>query len=219
LSGGQEAALAAAGLAGAYLLGSIPFGLLLGRRLAGRDVRALGSGNIGATNVLRSAGKLAGILTLLADALKGAAGYLLARALIPEPVAGEPLAAGSLCLSAALLLPVLGHCYPVWLGFRGGKGVATALGVGLAAWWPGALVCAAVFAATAAATRWVSLASLAAVAALPVAVALSPMQRGLLLPGALLLLLLVVLRHRSNIGRLLAGREPRLGERAGEGRA
>lgn len=219
MSAGHEALRSAVGLAGAYLLGSIPFGLLLGRGLAGKDVRALGSGNIGATNVLRSAGKLAGALTLLADVLKGAAGFLLARALIPAPVVGEPLAFGSLCLTAALLLPVVGHCHPPWLGFRGGKGVAAAFGVGLAAWWPGALACAAVFAAVLAATRWASLASLAAVAAFALALALSPARRALLLPGALLLLFLVVVRHRANIRRLLGGREPRVGEKAGEGAA
>jgi glycerol-3-phosphate acyltransferase PlsY len=152
----------------------------------------------------------------MADVLKGAAGFLLARALGPQPVPGAPLATGSLYLSAALLLPVLGHCHPPWLRFRGGKGVATAFGVGLAAWWPGALVGALVFVLVLGASRRVSLASLAAVASLPVAVTLSGPAREPLLLGSVLVALLVLVRHGGNLRRLIVGREPRLGEKAGE---
>jgi len=184
----------------AYLLGSIPFGLII-HKLAGRgDIRAHGSGNIGATNVLRSGGKAAGIATLILDAGKGVAATLVARVL-----------SGELSVeAAAAFVSVLGHCYPIWLGFRGGKGVATACG----AYFPLAPVpmtlSLVLFAAVSLTTRIVSLASLAAGVALPLLI-LWWNPAGALLLWVVAALVLVVLRHRENISRLIAGRERRIG--------
>ncbi len=180
-----------------YLAGTIPFGVLLTRALGLGDLRTIGSGNIGATNVLRTGHKGAAAATLLLDAAKGAVAVLLARAAL-GPDAGQ----------VAGLAAVLGHLWPVWLGFRGGKGVATCLGVLLAAAWPVGLAAAALWLATAALSRISSLAAL-------VAACLSPLAALLLAPAATLLALvlaaLVVFRHRANIARLRAGTEPRIG--------
>jgi glycerol-3-phosphate acyltransferase PlsY len=203
--------LALLGLTGAFLLGSVPFGLLLGWLWQRRDVRTSGSGNIGATNVLRTVGKTAGLATLLLDLLKGAGGVVLARWLGPEPVPGDLLAPGSLYLNAALVLPVIGHCYSPWLGFRGGKGVATSLGVLLVAWWPGALIGLAVFTLVVGFSRLVSLGSLAAAFLLPLAILVSTWARIRFLPAGLVLGLVVIARHRANLSRLLAGTESRIG--------
>ncbi|WP_300397277.1 glycerol-3-phosphate 1-O-acyltransferase PlsY, partial [uncultured Sphingobium sp.] len=134
-----------------YLLGSIPFGLLLTRVTGAGDLRQIGSGNIGATNVLRTGNKKAAALTLLLDGAKGAVAVLLARAF-----AGEDAA------QAAALGAMIGHCYPIWLGFRGGKGVATFLGLMLALAWPVGLACCVVWLITAAVSRISSLSALAA---------------------------------------------------------
>jgi glycerol-3-phosphate acyltransferase PlsY len=181
-----------------YLAGSIPFGLLITRALGLGDLRGIGSGNIGATNVLRTGNKAAAAATLLLDAGKGAAAVLLARAAAGEDAA---LVAG--------LAAFLGHVYPVWLGFRGGKGVATFLGVLLALAWPVGLIACATWAATAAAARISSLAALVTAATAPVWLALlGPAHSvwvGLGMAG------LVFLRHRANLTRLRAGSEPRIG--------
>ncbi len=182
----------------AYLAGSIPFGLLITRALGLGDLRGIGSGNIGATNVLRTGNKAAAAATLILDAAKGAAAVLVARA-----VAGE---------TAALLAgfaAFLGHLYPVWLKLRGGKGVATFLGVLLALAWPVGLIACATWALTAAVTRLSSLSALVAAATVPIwLLFLGP-------PGAvwagIAMAALVVLRHRTNIIRLRAGTEPRIG--------
>lgn len=181
-----------------YILGSIPFGLLLTRAAGLGDIRAIGSGNIGATNVLRTGRKGLAAATLFLDAAKGVAAVLLASALLgPRPA----LAAG--------LGALLGHVAPVWLGFRGGKGVATGFGVLLAAFWPVGVACLVVWLAVAFATRRSSAAALAAFLVAPIAAFLSAgADLGLL---ALLLALLVFLRHAANIRRLLAGTEPRIG--------
>ena len=181
-----------------YLVGSIPFGVLITRALGLGDLRGIGSGNIGATNVLRTGNKGAAAATLILDALKGAAAVLIARAF-----AGET--AGLLAGLAAFL----GHLYPVWLKFRGGKGVATFLGVTLAAAWPAGLIACATWALTAAIFRISSLAALVAALTAPLWLALfGP-------PGAawagLAMAALVALRHRANIARLRAGTEPRIG--------
>ncbi len=182
----------------AYLLGSIPFGVLIARALGLGDLRKIGSGNIGATNVLRTGNKRAAAATLLLDAAKGAAAVLTAR-----HFAGETAA------MAAGLAAFLGHLFPVWLGFRGGKGVATFLGVMLALAWPVGLAACATWAVVAAAFRYSSLAALAAAASAPVwLLVLGPRQAVWL---ALALAALVFLRHRANITRLLAGTEPRIG--------
>ena len=192
------ASLAAA--AGGYLLGSIPFGLLLTRLAGLGDIRSIGSGNIGATNVLRTGNKKLAAATLLLDGGKGAAAVLLAGAL-----AGEPAAL------AAAAGAMLGHSFPVWLGFKGGKGVATALGILLAAAWPVGLAVALVWLVTAYVFRISSLAALlAAGLAAPIAWALAG---GALAVAALFIAALIFIRHEANIRRLLKGEEPRIGGR------
>lgn len=186
-------------LAGAYLIGSIPFGLLLTRAAGLGDIRAIGSGNIGATNVLRTGRKGLAAATLLLDALKGVAAVLVMRGLAPE----QDLVAGTAA--------VLGHTLPVWLGFKGGKGGATALGVCLAAMWPVALACAALWLATAKLVRISSVATLVPMAASPLlALVFSHAEHALM---ALLIAVLVFWRHEANIRRLLAGTEPRIGQK------
>lgn len=187
-----------AALAFGYLLGSVPWGLLLTRAAGHGDIRAIGSGNIGATNVLRTGSKGLAAATLALDALKGAAALLVAAAVWGE---GPSLAAG--------FGAMLGHAFPVWLGFRGGKGVATGAGVLLAAaWWMG-LVAAVAWLGTAVTTRLSSAAALAACAAVPlVALAAGRTDLALFAAG---IAALVVFRHRANIERLLAGTEPKIG--------
>jgi glycerol-3-phosphate acyltransferase PlsY len=183
-----------------YLLGSIPFGLLLTRAAGLGDIRKVGSGNIGATNVLRTGRKGLAAATLLLDALKGAAAVLIAAQL------------GELAAVGAAAGAVLGHMFPVWLSFKGGKGMATALGVMWGLSWPvGAIACAAwlVFAAL---FRYSSLATLLAVVVAAIAAWFLADPR-----AAILLTLLVPLvwaRHHQNIARLLAGTEPKIGQRS-----
>lgn len=181
----------------AYLLGSVPFGIVMARLFGLGDLRTIGSGNIGATNVLRTGNRPAAALTLLGDAGKGGAAVLLARA-----VAGEDAA------QVAGLMAFLGHCFPIYLGFRGGKGVATFLGTLLALSLPlGATVCL-TWLAAAAAFRMSSLAALLAAAS-------SPLWALWLSPDASLLCIalcaLIVYRHAANIRRIRAGEEPRIG--------
>ncbi len=185
------------GIAG-YLLGSIPFGVLITRALGLGDLRAIGSGNIGATNVLRTGNKAAAAATLLLDGGKGAVAVLVARALAGEPAA---LAAG--------LGAFLGHLFPVWLGFRGGKGVATFLGLMLALAWPAGLLACATWLATAFAFRISSLAALVAAASTPLW--LWVVGRGDAIWLAVALAALVFVRHHANIRRLVDGTEPRIG--------
>jgi glycerol-3-phosphate acyltransferase PlsY len=181
-----------------YLLGSIPFGLLLTRTAGLGDIRGIGSGNIGATNVLRTGRRGLAAATLLLDGLKGAAAVLIARAFADPDIA---LFAG--------LAAVLGHLFPVWLNFKGGKGIATGLGVLIAAAWPVGLAACAVWLLVAALTRLSSLASLAAFAAAP-CVALILEEFGVV-KLAFTIAVLVSVRHQANIRRLLAGTEPRIG--------
>ena len=189
-----------AALALGYVLGSVPWGLLLTRAAGLGDIRAIGSGNIGATNVLRTGSKGLAAATLALDALKGAAALLIAGAVWGESAG---LAAG--------FGAMLGHAFPVWLGFRGGKGVATGAGVLLAAsWWLG-LAALLVWLATAALTRMSSVGALAACAAGPV-VALAAGRTDLAIFAAGIAALVAV-RHRANIARLIAGTEPRIGRK------
>ena len=182
----------------AYLLGSVPFGLLVSRAFGLGDPRRIGSGNIGATNVLRTGSKPAAALTLLLDGAKGAAAVLAARAAMGEDAA-----------QVAALAAFAGHCFPAWLRFRGGKGVATFLGVLLALAWPVGLAACAVWLAMAFGTRISSLSALTAATLSPiVAVILGRGETALL---CLVLLGLIALRHAPNIRRLLAGTEPRIG--------
>ncbi len=183
----------------AYLLGSIPTGIIMSRIFGGTDPRKVGSGNIGATNVGRSAGRLAGILTLVGDALKGGVpAYLAAR-----------YGLGPLAVSLVGGAAFAGHLFPVFLGFKGGKGVATALGVMLAIAPFAALLSACVFVALVAIKRYVSLGSIVAAAFLPVFLSLVPDGREYV-PLAVFISALVVLKHKENIKRLIDGTENRV---------
>lgn len=195
----------------AYLLGSIPFGYLLVRIFRKQDIRATGSGNIGATNVARSGAKGLGILTLVLDALKGFVAVVLAQH-IAAPY-GFPQAYD--IAVAAALAAVLGHCFPVWLGFRGGKGVATALGVFLALVpLTVVLYLLAVFLVIVLVTRYVSLASIVAAALFPLfALPHAPAKTPVLIAGYILIPLIVIAKHHQNIRRLLSGTENRFGSR------
>lgn len=187
-------------LLGGYLIGSIPFGLLLTKAAGLGDIRKVGSGNIGATNVLRTGRKGLAAATLVLDGLKGAVAVLLARQFLGD----QDLVVGTAA--------VLGHLFPIWLGFRGGKGVATGLGVLLAASWPVGLACCAVWLVAAKLLKMSSAAALAAFAAAPLfALVLSSADHALM---ALLIAVLVFWRHEANIRRLLAGTEPRIGKTA-----
>jgi acyl phosphate:glycerol-3-phosphate acyltransferase len=182
-----------------YLLGSIPFGLLLAKAAGKGDIREVGSGNIGATNVLRTGSKgLAGAVLLL-DAAKGFAAVWLAGLWWPEAAVLAALGA------------VLGHCFPAWLRFRGGKGVATTLGVCLGLAWPIGLAYAAVWLAVLAASRISSLGGLSAVVAAPVAAAV--LGRNDLVLVLLLIAAIVFVMHRDNLARLRAGAEPKVGSK------
>lgn len=185
-----------------YLVGSIPFAFLLARR-AGIDVRRAGSGNVGAANVLRTTRASLGLAVAALDIGKGCAAVLLA----------DRAGAGDLVRTATGVAAIIGHVYPVWLRFRGGKGVATACGVfGILSPMATALAVA-VFAATVGVTRYVSLGSVVASAALP-PLAYVTQAPGPVVAGALAAATLVIFRHRSNLARLQAGTERRIGQRA-----
>lgn len=191
-------------LLSSYLLGSIPFSFLVGRAFGVADVRRVGSGNVGATNVFRSAGKTAGLLALLLDAAKGAAASLLALWLVPDQPAVAALAA---------VTAVLGHMYPVWLRFQGGKGVAAGLGAFAALVPKAAMAATGIFLLTLIATRYVSISSIVGTATLAALAFVfgSPAVAW----AATLTAVLVVLRHRSNLKRLKAGSERRAGTAEG----
>lgn len=184
----------------AYFLGSVPFAYLLARR-RGIDLRHVGSGNVGATNVLRTSGVRQAVLAVCLDAVKGSLAVVIA----------DRLASGQATTVMAGLASVIGHIYPVWLGFRGGKGVATAAGV-FAVLAPIALAIAgAVFVAAVWFTRYISVGSMAAAIALAVAAASEAPP--VIAVGAALAALIIVHRHRSNLARLMAGTERRVGQR------
>ncbi len=193
----------ALGLLAAYLIGAVPVGFLVARVFGGLDIRRSGSGNIGATNVLRTMGKLPAVVTLLGDIAKGALAVSAARAVVPAPW-GD---------AAGAVLAIVGNCWPVFLRFKGGKGVATGFGafLALAPWAtaPAALV----WLLVAASFRYVSLASIMACLCLPLGVAVLGYPWASV-AAAVAATVIIVLRHRANLGRLLSGREPRLGERA-----
>jgi glycerol-3-phosphate acyltransferase PlsY len=189
---------AAASFIGGYLLGSIPFGLILTRLAGAGDIRSIGSGNIGATNVLRTGRKGLAAATLIGDALKGTLAVVAARQL-----------AGVDAGAIAALGAFLGHLFPVWLKFKGGKGVATYIGVLIGLGWPAAVIYCAVWLIVAALTRYSSLAGLVANAAPPIyfwstgEVALSILS--------LIFMAMLLFTHRANIARLIAGSEPKIG--------
>jgi acyl phosphate:glycerol-3-phosphate acyltransferase len=196
----------------AYLMGSIPFGYLIVRARGGGDVRESGSGGTGATNVTRRAGKWAGVLTLALDASKGVVAVVLARWFMGEETSVN------WWVVAAALAAVAGHVFPVWLGFRGGKGVATGLGVFLGLSPLAVLAALPVFVAVVWATRYVSLGSLTAAAVLPLCVWLLGARPGgapsgsyaPLMTAAVAGAALIIFKHRANIGRLVRGEESKL---------
>jgi glycerol-3-phosphate acyltransferase PlsY len=194
----------------AYLLGSIPTGYIAGR-LAGVDVRKVGSGNIGATNVTRALGKRFGYPVFVVDFAKGLAAVIVGM-MIANSAQSTPKFV-DLCGAIAAIFSVIGHSYPIWLGFKGGKGVATSLGSLFGLNWVAATVACVVWIVAFQVTRYVSLSSIAAAIALPVTVAtmlyLKQLQTPILLYFVLLLATIIVVRHRSNLSRLLKGTEPR----------
>lgn len=183
-----------------YALGSIPFGLLLTRYAGLGDVRKIGSGNIGATNVWRTGRKGLAFATFLGDALKGTAAILIAR-----HFAGEAAA------MAAAVGAFFGHVFPVWLGFKGGKGVATYIGVLLGLWWPAAIAFCAVWLAMAFTLRISSLSALTASVVVPLGLWFGGFAGGTMTLVLVALAALVWFRHKENIARLLAGTEPKIG--------
>ena len=183
-----------------YLLGSIPFGMVLAKAMNLGNLREIGSGNIGATNVLRTGSKGAAAATLLLDGGKGAVAVLLARA-----ISGEDAA------QLAALMAFLGHCYPVWLGFKGGKGVATFLGLMLALAWPVGLACCLTWLVTALIVRISSFAAI--VAAASSTIWMFFLGQGKMVVLGFVLMLLIFWRHRANITRLKAGTEPKIGQK------
>jgi glycerol-3-phosphate acyltransferase PlsY len=184
-----------------YLLGSIPFGLLFSYAFGKGDVRKIGSGTIGATNVLRTGNYAAAALTLLFDAIKGAASVLIARVLFGPDAA---LFAG--------LGAFLGHLFPVWLGFKGGKGVAVSLGILLSLYWPVALMALATWGAVVAISRISSLSALVTAVLTPVYMLVFHREHEVVLASVLAILVLIV--HHENIRRLLRGEEPRIGAKS-----
>jgi len=185
-----------------YALGSIPFGLILTRLFGAGDLRAIGSGSIGATNVLRTGRKGLAAATVLLDGGKGSVAVLVGAALLPDNGA-----------AIAGVMAVIGHCYPLWLRFRGGKGVATMLGVTLALYWPAVLVFAAVWLGLLAIIRISSVSGMSAAIATPIGAAL--LGRPDLVQPLAAIAAIVLWKHRPNIARLLKGTEPRVGQKTG----
>jgi len=192
----------------AYLLGSIPFGYLIVRWQRGIDVRATGSGSIGATNVMRNLGVLGFVATFLLDAGKG----LVAVQLVSKMTFGDPT-----LVAAAAFAAVLGHCFPVWLGFRGGKGVATGVGVFIALAPLQVVLVLVIFAIVVAIWRYISLGSIVATAAFPVLVYLMKHPPIQIVIGAAAAAAIIIARHHANIARLLKGTESKLGQKKAVG--
>jgi glycerol-3-phosphate acyltransferase PlsY len=200
----MEVATVAAILISSYLIGAIPFGLFFGKTMGGVDVRTVGSGNIGATNVLRGAGKKAALLTLLSDALKG---------LVPVLIASWIFSNDTITALAGIAA-IVGHNFPVYLRFKGGKGVATSFGVVLAvAPWTG-LLCLLTWGAAAAVWRYSSLSALIAFALYPLITLAFQHDSQPLSLLSLFVFALMYVRHRENIKRLLAGTEPKIGQKS-----
>jgi glycerol-3-phosphate acyltransferase PlsY len=195
-----------------YLLGSIPFGLIVTRAAGGPDVRTIGSGNIGATNVLRTGNKKLAAATLIADVLKGTVAVLAATYLVRTD---PSLAGASYAPLTAALGAFLGHLFPIWLGFKGGKGVATYIGVLFGLFWPAGLIFCAIWLIVACPSRYSSLAALVASAVTPAALYLLGVPRIAVL--FVLLSVLLWITHRANIARLFAGTESRIGAKSPTG--
>ena len=184
---------------GGYLLGSIPFGLLIAKACGQGDIRQIGSGNIGATNVLRTGRKDIALLTLILDASKAGVAVILFHHFMGAPI-GLYAGAGAL----------IGHCFPVWLGFKGGKGVATFFGCLFAAAWPVALIAAAIWVTSAAITRISSLSALAAAGATPLAAYMVGYPNVAVM--ATVMAIIIYIRHKDNIIRIMRGQETRIGK-------
>ncbi|MDX1786237.1 MAG: glycerol-3-phosphate 1-O-acyltransferase PlsY [Roseovarius sp.] len=183
-----------------YLIGSVPFGMVIARAMGLGNLRDIGSGNIGATNVLRTGNKRAALATLLLDGGKGALAVLLARWLTGEDAA-----------QLAGLMAILGHCFPVWLGFRGGKGVATFLGLLLALAFPVGVACCGTWLVAAAASRMSSFAAVTAAATSTIWMLFLGSGQMVIMGG--ILTLLIFFRHKDNIRRIRAGTEPKIGKK------
>lgn len=194
----------------AYVLGSIPSGYLAARWLKGVDIRTLGSGSTGATNVLRQVGKGPALVVFLVDVFKGTGAVLLAKLLLNS---NGTSAISDWWVVGAGLAALSGHIWPVWLGWRGGKAVATGLGMLLGLAWPVGLACFGVFLTVISLFRIVSLSSVVAALSLPVLM-WAASEGTAYLSVAIIAMVLVVWRHRSNIKRLLAGSEPRIGQKS-----
>lgn len=190
-------------LLGSYVLGSIPFGLLLASLAGFGDIRSIGSGSIGATNVLRTGNKTVALLTLLCDLLKGAVAVVAVRMIWPD---------AALLPAAAALAAVIGHLFPIWLKFKGGKGVATAGGALFALAWPVGVISAAIWFLVAALFRYSSLAGLVSVASTPLLALYYLDETQAIFVAAIAAL--VWLRHHANIRRLLKGEEPKIGQKS-----
>ncbi len=183
-----------------YLIGSVPFGILIARAMGLGNLREIGSGNIGATNVLRTGSKSAALATLVLDGGKGAVAVLLARWLTGEDAA-----------QLTALMAFLGHCFPIWLGFRGGKGVATFLGLLLALAFPVGVACCVTWLVAAAASRMSSFAAITAASTSTIWMLFLGSGHMVIMGGVLTLL--VFLRHKDNIRRIRAGTEPKIGQK------
>lgn len=192
-----------------YLLGAVPFGLLMARLIKGVDLREVGSGNIGATNAMRVLGRPLGLVAFFLDFAKGLVPTTVFAGYAPELDEITPYLAASLCGTAA----VVGHCFPVYLGFKGGKGVATGMGAIVGVDWRVAVAAGVVWLVALVTTRFVSLASIAMGVAFPVAAAVFEPDAVAFIVACALLTLLVIARHRPNIARIRAGTEPRIGKK------
>lgn len=203
---------------GGYLLGSVPFGLVLARLAGYGDIRNFGSGNIGATNVLRTGNKPLALAVLLLDSGKGAIAVLLTRFLVPCLTDSAALDWDALAPILAGVTAVLGHNFPIWLGFKGGKGVATTLGTLIALAWPVGIAACLTWLATALIFRMSSLSALVALASAPIYAAMMPWVGGpwpTLAMAAAALAVLGWVRHHANIRRILRGEEPKIGKKTG----
>jgi glycerol-3-phosphate acyltransferase PlsY len=203
-------------IAGCYLLGSLPFSYLVARYVSGEDIRTQGSGNVGATNVARTHGKLPGLLALTLDLAKGwfaiwLARYILAQPSWPWPFTGTggPETSRAFWLGLAALVAVVAHVFPVWLGFKGGKGVATAAGVFLGLNPPSMLFAVVIFLVVALATHYVSLGSVASAASMPPVLSYVFHEPKWILIFSAAISLLIIVKHQSNLRRILGGSENR----------
>lgn len=195
----------------AYLLGSVPFALIVSKAFGGKDPRTVGSGNVGATNVARAAGKAAGIVTLVCDILKGALPVYLAFYAAPSAldISGLNISSSALLASLTALSAFLGHVFPIFLKFKGGKGVATACGVMFVISPAATLLAGAVFIIAVAVKRYVSLGSMLSAASMPVFLSFMPSKRDYVLTGAAIAVL-IIWRHKENIKRLASGTENKI---------